>query len=164
MSECCSSAKPFSTPPACPRCSEVGREVQRETVGAMAALEVPAIVLSRPAFRLCETPACPVVYYADGAVVERAMVRVPLLVKDAGLDVPLCHCFGHTRRSIAAETAATGRSTASAAIASEIRAGHCACELKNPSGRCCLGDVRAYEKRTAEAAAAVSRTKRQERE
>ncbi len=39
-------------------------------------------------------------------------------------------------------------------IAREIKAGHCACEVKNPSGRCCLGDVRAYEKRAAQSEAA----------
>jgi hypothetical protein len=23
----------------------------------------------------------------------------------------------------------------------EVKAGNCACEMKNPSGKCCLGDV-----------------------
>src|SRR6266481_8503338 len=26
-------------------------------------------------------------------------------------------------------------------IAAEVKAGNCACEVKNPSGKCCLGDV-----------------------
>lgn len=130
----------------CPRCGVVGHEVGRETVGAMASLEVPTTVLAHPAFRFCETPTCEVVYYTDDAVVERAMVRVPVHVKNPGLDVPLCYCFGHTRRSIATDIATNGRSSASIVITREIKAGHCACELKNPSGRCCLGDVRAYEK------------------
>jgi hypothetical protein len=112
----------------------------------MASLEVPAAVLAHPVFRFCETPTCEVVYYANDAVVESAMVRVPVHAKDPGLDVPLCYCFGHTRRSIAKEIVSAGNSSASATITREIKAGHCACELKNPSGRCCLGDVRAYEK------------------
>lgn len=140
---------------ACPRCGTMGPEVARETVGAMAALEVPAMLLAYPAFRFCETPSCDVVYYADGVVVERTRVRMPVHTKDAGLDVPLCYCFGYTRRAIAAEIVATGHSTASAVITREIAAGHCACELRNPSGRCCLGDVRAYEKRAARSAASA---------
>jgi hypothetical protein len=111
----------------------------------MATLEVPAAILAHPTFRFCKTPTCAVVYYAEAAVVERTMVRVRVHVKDAGLDVPLCYCFGHTHRAIAEEIAATGRSGASAAITQEIKAGRCACEVKNPSGRCCLGDVSAFE-------------------
>lgn len=139
---------------ACPRCGVVGHEVARETVGAMASLEVPAAVLAHPAFRFCETPTCEVVYYADDAVVPRALVRVKVHAKDSGLDVPLCYCFGHTRRSIAKEIATTGNSSASQVITREIKAGHCACEVKNPSGRCCLGDVRAYEKRAPQSGVA----------
>jgi hypothetical protein len=146
---------------ACPRCGVVGHEVGRETVGAMVSLEVPAAVLARPRFRFCKTPTCAVVYYADNVVVERALVRVPVHVKDPGIDVPLCYCFGHTRRSIAEEIATTGSSTASSSIAREIKAGHCACELKNPSGRCCLGDVRRAVKA---AQAAVSGNVEVERE
>ncbi len=162
MPDCCNSVAESPRPPACPRCGEVGHEVGRETVGAMAGLGVPAITLSRPAFRFCEQRACPVVYYAGRAVVERTMVRVPVHEKDARLDVPLCYCFGHTRRSISAETRATGRSRASATIAAEVRAGNCACDIKNPSGQCCLGDVRAFEKRAGEMAEVAGQAEREE--
>ena len=63
---------------------------------------------------------------------------------------PLCYCFGHTRRSIADQITATGRSSAFAAVTHKVKAGHCACEVKNPSGRCCLGDVRSYERDVAQ--------------
>jgi hypothetical protein len=97
--ECCApNAECRLETSACPRCRAVGHEVGRETVGAMAALEVRGVVLAQPAFRFCETPACEVVYYANDAVVERAQVRVQVHVKDPGLDVPFCYCFGHTRR------------------------------------------------------------------
>ncbi len=149
MSACCGPkerACEIATP--CPRCGVEGHEIERETVGAMATLEVPARSLGREHYRYCSTPGCPVVYWGDdGVVLHQSEVRVPVNAKDAGPDVPLCYCFGHTRRSIAQEIAAHGRSTVSAVIAREIKAGHCACEVKNPSGRCCLGDVRSYEKR-----------------
>jgi hypothetical protein len=130
----------------------VGHEIGHETVGAMATLEVPARSLAREHYRYCSTPDCPVVYYGDdGVVLHQADVRVRVNAKDPGPDVPLCYCFGHTRRSIANAIATRGNPTASAVIAREIKAGHCACEVKNPSGRCCLGEVRRYEKETARA-------------
>jgi hypothetical protein len=157
MATCCGPQKgPGIVSPPCPRCGDAGREVARETVGALATLAVPAAALAQQTYRYCATPACPVVYYgADGLLLTRQDVRVPVSAKDAGLDVPLCYCFGHTRRSIAAEIAGTGLSTASATITREIKAGHCACEVRNPSGRCCLGDVRAYEKHVARCRAAA---------
>jgi hypothetical protein len=44
-------------------------------------------------------------------------------------------------RMIDEEIERTGRSTASRHIRSEVKAGHCRCDLENPSGRCCLGEV-----------------------
>jgi len=34
-----------------------------------------------------------------------------------------------------------GKSTVARRIMVEVEAGRCACEVKNPSGKCCLGDV-----------------------
>jgi len=34
-----------------------------------------------------------------------------------------------------------GHSTAQAMITQEVKAGRCACEIKNPAGICCLGDI-----------------------
>ncbi|MFQ5666896.1 MAG: (2Fe-2S)-binding protein [Candidatus Binatia bacterium] len=157
MSECCASAKRSDlqgTP--CPECGAAGREVGRETVGAMARIDVPPARLAHLTYGYCLTPRCRVVYYnRDGGVLQQSDLRVPVNVKDPGPDVPLCYCFGHTRGAIATEITVTGQSSASAVISEEIRAGHCACEVKNPSGRCCLGDVRRYEKQVAEQATAA---------
>jgi len=42
---------------------------------------------------------------------------------------------------------ATGSSTIGERIKTEVKAGNCACEVKNPSGKCCLGDVTRIVKR-----------------
>ena len=63
-------------------------------------------------------------------------------IKQAQEDpIPICYCFGHTVASAREEIARTGHSTVVARITAEIHAGHCACEIKNPAGSCCLGDV-----------------------
>lgn len=72
-------------------------------------------------------------------------VRVGL--KEVDDPIPICYCFGYTRRMILNEVAETGYSTAADRIKPEVRAGNCACEIKNPSGRCCLGEVAAIVKR-----------------
>ena len=62
-------------------------------------------------------------------------------LKETESPTPLCYCFGHTAESAREEMVATGRSTVAERITAEVQAGNCSCEVKNPSGRCCLGDV-----------------------
>ncbi len=66
-------------------------------------------------------------------------VRVGLKEKDEL--VPVCYCFGVRRRDLADEVQRTGKSTITERVKAEVKAGNCACEVKNPSGKCCLGDV-----------------------
>ena len=80
----------------------------------------------------------------------------------------MCYCFGYTEKSIWEEIRRTGRSTAPQTIAAHVKAGRCGCEVNNPGGSCCLGEVNRVVKEGiarfpavgAEASARVSRTVR----
>jgi hypothetical protein len=39
------------------------------------------------------------------------------------------------------ESTKQGHTSAREMITREVKAGHCACEVRNPKGACCLGDV-----------------------
>ena len=125
----------------CPRCGETGKIVSLATVGAMAKAQVEAAKLSRTTYRLCRNLECSVVYFADWIAIDKTELRVPVNFKEKNYEGPVCYCFNHTVASIRAEILAKGRSTAQAMITKEIKAGRCACEVKNPAGSCCLGDV-----------------------
>jgi hypothetical protein len=104
----------------------------------------PAQALSMLAVgrRFCRTPSCEVVYYGDdGRKVEKRDTPIRVGLKETEDPVPLCYCFGVSRFDVRREIAASGRCTVPARIAAEVRAGHCSCEVKNPLGACCLGDV-----------------------
>jgi hypothetical protein len=104
--------------------------------------------LTGEAYCFCETPTCLVVYYSgEGAQVLKQQLRVRVGIKETDDPILLCYCFGVTERMIYDEIKQTGRSTASARIRAEVRAGNCRCEMENPSGRCCLGEVAQAEKR-----------------
>jgi hypothetical protein len=55
----------------------------------------------------------------------------------------VCYCFRHTLQSIRSEAATMEESAVVAAITAGIKAGQCACDIRNPQGSCCLGNVRA---------------------
>lgn len=155
MSSCCAegacSTTTGSSADTCPACGVKGVEV--ETITLKALLTSDGLRRGIPTGpRYCATARCDVVYFEHeaGVVFRERDVVVPLHAKQPdNEDVPVCYCFGHTPRSIRDEIEATGSSTATAVITTEVKAGRCACEVRNPKGSCCLGDVARVERRLA---------------
>lgn len=135
----------------CPQCGREGQPVDQTTVQALLRTEALGEVRSKE-YVFCETPTCPVVYSAaDGTQFRKEQVRVRVGLKETEDPVPVCYCFGVTERMIHEEIQGTGRSSASARIRAEVKAGNCRCEVENPSGRCCLGEVIQAEKQATAA-------------
>jgi hypothetical protein len=133
----------------CRQCGSEGQPVDRTTIEALLKPESLSEV-NGSQYMFCETPNCPVVYYAaDGMQFKKEHVRVRVGLKETEDPVPVCYCFGVTERMIDEEVQQTGRSSASIRIRAEVKAGHCRCEVENPSGQCCLGDAIRVEKRAA---------------
>jgi hypothetical protein len=153
MQSCCTPGAAI-VPAICPSCGRAGRAVSRVTVGALARLEVDAVLLATKDYRFCETPVCPVVYYSPAGVrLDRTDVRAAVHQKGDGPEVPLCYCFGYTRARLTREGDA-----GVAFVSAEVNARRCACDLKNPSGRCCLGDLRQFLRHRDSKAAAPARS------
>jgi hypothetical protein len=95
-------------------------------------------------YYFCEARDCDVVYFPfdpQAATFRRQDLVVRVGAKETADPIPICYCFGFTRKDIEDEIAASGRSTVAERISAEVKQGNCACEVKNPSGKCCLGDV-----------------------
>ena len=142
MSDCCCATKP---PPSvvirCPESGAQGTAVSETTVKALLT-EAALRRFVAAEYRFCPDPDCDVVYFAaEGMVFRVADVRVPVAQKLPFGARPVCYCFGETEGGIRAEIETTDRSLAADRIRAHIAAGRCACELRNPRGVCCLGDV-----------------------
>ena len=148
MSDCCCATKsPPSGVSRCPESGAPGTAVSETTVKAL--LTEAALTRFVPAeYRFCPDPNCAVVYFAaDGTVFGVVDVRVPVWQKLPFGTRPVCYCFGETEASIRTEIESTGRSLAQERIRAHIAAGRCACEVRNPRGTCCLGDMTAAVQR-----------------
>lgn len=151
MSDCCtpkSARPPEAGSELCPGCGAKGSRVDPVTLKALLTGDglrrgVP------PAPRFCATSGCPVVYYDNSAGVsfDESLVGVRVHAKhpEDGA-VPVCYCFEYTPETVRGEMERTGASSAGRTITAEVKAGHCACEVKNPKGTCCLGDVLKVER------------------
>lgn len=131
----------------CPSCGRKGKTVDTQTVKAMLAISLKALRSS--GYRFCRTPDCRVVYFStDGEQVfrESDLREVVHQKHPTDDDVFVCYCFRHTPGTIRAELLERGTSTVVQAINAGIKAEQCACDVRNPQGSCCLGNVRAVVK------------------
>lgn len=158
MSECCT-PKGIPAPDAgsdsCPVCGGKGARVDPITLKAL--LTADGLRRGVPAApRFCATLGCPIVYFDNAVPVrfEEKLLTVPVYAKHPeDQHVPVCYCFGHTPQTIEHEVMKTGGSDASATITTDVKAGRCACEVRNPKGMCCLGDVSRVEREFLQVAA-----------
>ena len=144
MSDCCSVKAPAipATAMACPECG--GRSKQVGIVTVKSLVRHLPFGMDSAQYYFCESPACDVVYFPSNAQAptfrrNELLVRVGL--KEAHDPITLCYCFGVSRADIVDEVRQNGKSALAERVRAEVQAGNCACELKNPSGKCCLGNI-----------------------
>lgn len=99
--------------------------------------------LDGEAYRFCPAADCDVVYFdnAAGSVFRRNDLTVRIGQKESEDSATICYCFGYTTGDVRRDFATVGMTEIPAIITAEVKAGHCACEVKNPQGSCCLGNV-----------------------
>ena len=144
MSDCCSVKSNSKVPDvaAYPMNGARSKQVDMLTVKSL----VRQLPLGMPddQYYFCGARDCDVVYFSfdpQAPIFRREHLMVRVGAKETADPIPICYCFGFTRQDIWDEIRSTGKSTVAERITTEVKAGHCACEVKNPSGKCCLGDV-----------------------
>ncbi|PIQ84621.1 MAG: hypothetical protein COV75_01290 [Candidatus Omnitrophica bacterium CG11_big_fil_rev_8_21_14_0_20_63_9] len=141
---CCEFHPPTVCGPAqCPACGTLGKPVKRITLGALLKPEARSRIPLQEEFCFCRMATCEIVYFREGEAPFRKDdlgVRVGLK-EPQDPTVPVCYCFGWTPQKIRAEIEATGQSTAIEQIKAQVKASNCYCEVTNPQGSCCLGNV-----------------------
>lgn len=141
----CEQAEP-STEHICPDCGEKGRSVPRVTLLHLLEPRVARGVDPAQNYGVRRERDCPVLYFSSSGdsrwTTDEVRIHVGFKRAADAPPHPVCYCFGYTEENIAREIDETGESTVVEWITERVRAGDCACEYKNPTGRCCLGDVR----------------------
>ena len=139
--------RPLRSVSACPECGKTGKLIQGQTVKSLLLTSLRQVQDMKYLF--CRTRTCPVVYFsADGEqtfAIEQVRERVYQKEPEAQ-EVFVCYCFRHTIGDLRA-TSSQGRIAIVNDINTGINAGQCACDLRNPQGSCCLGNVRGLIKR-----------------
>ncbi|SNQ60293.1 putative iron-sulfur cluster-binding metallochaperone [Candidatus Methanoperedens nitratireducens] len=127
----------------CKECGGKGKSVGEITLKSLVKEPVLEAIESLNGFYYCETPTCGVVYFNNEQQVylHKEDLKIRVGIKETESPIPVCYCFGWTKERIFEQIKQPGNSTAVREISARVKAGECECEIKNPSGRCCLGNV-----------------------
>ena len=137
---------PSRTMKACPQCDTVGKSIEGQTVKVM--LSVTLREVQDTNYLFCRTQSCPVVYFSAGGGQTFTIDQVRERVYQKELErenVFVCYCFRHTVGELRVASP-EDRIAIVDDINTGINAGQCACDLRNPQGSCCLGNVRSLIK------------------
>lgn len=142
MSDCCSvsntdpvkSASARAKRHVCPENGKIYAQVARTTI--LHHVQQPWLHgLEEQNYYFCDDPDCEVVYFGDDdSVINKNQLRTQVGIKQTSPEALICYCFGVSRHE--AETSPQAK----AFVVEQTRQSQCACETRNPSGRCCLKD------------------------
>lgn len=86
-------------------------------------------------YYFCSDPDCEVVYFGeDDSIIDKSALRTPVGIKDGSQESLVCYCFGVTYAE------SIDHPDIREFVLAQTKDKHCACEIRNPSGRCCLKD------------------------
>ncbi|SHK58128.1 putative iron-sulfur cluster-binding metallochaperone [Alicyclobacillus hesperidum] len=142
MDDCCQIPDIKSDPLNCPACHQNGKRVQLITLKAL--LTPNALPNLNPvlSYAFCLNSDCSVVYFSEGQTFNKDDLKMPVFQKDGAMDVPVCYCFGWTRERIV--EAVHNNQNPVQYVTEQVQADRCGCEVNNPQGSCCLGNVTTF--------------------
>jgi hypothetical protein len=146
--ECCSTNKStiqqkevFNN--ACISCKKISQKIQYKTILMM--LKYQQIKTAKiDEYFYCTNPNCDVVYFSNQyrLVFYKEDIRIRIGIKETEEPKTVCYCFDITKKQITDELKLTGKSSITNFITEKIQNKLCACNIKNPSGKCCLGKIK----------------------
>ncbi len=143
MSECCGGQngketgedkKSYPRKFTCPENEQQYIEVEKKTI--LLHIKSPwGNPLQEDKYYFCDDADCDVVYFGiEGSVINKSQLRTVVGKKEKDENALVCYCFGVSKVLAAQNT------EIKTYITQQTKEKNCACEVRNPSGRCCLKD------------------------
>ena len=136
MSDCCTTPSAEKRPDklACPANHHEYKKVSVKTL--LHHIKEPwKYYLKDQGYYYCDAEDCDVVYFAeDGQTFGKNDLRDQQNENKKFKEIMLCYCFGVSLQD------AKNNPAIKAFVMQHTKQGNCACEARNPSGRCCLKD------------------------
>jgi len=139
MSCCCSQPQKIN-PAYCPICEEKGLSVTHRTM--LHQLQHPENQsIADEDYYFCANQHCDVGYFSE----HTTMLRHTLRVFQAQQKNMLCYCFDISQEKFQVALEKGEAEAIKDFVLNNTKEALCACEVRNPSGRCCLGSFTKME-------------------
>lgn len=132
----------FHTKDICPVCKNKAKEVSAITVKFLVKDEYLKELSSVKDFFYCQTSDCEVIYFKLNEIIKQEHLIKEVGLKEWANPKTVCYCFNWTKEKISDEVNKLSKTNAIEDISEKMNSIGCDCEHKNPSGKCCLKDVK----------------------
>ncbi len=140
MSNCCGGSKKIDKKPMCPECKGEYKLVPLDTLLHQLASPHNQSIKEQ-SFYFCSNPECNIVYFGSaGDLYSVDQVRSQIGQKQTKPSRLICYCFDISAQTAADDLNKNGASKIKEFVKAQTQAKRCACEIRNPSGKCCLVD------------------------
>jgi len=152
MSDCCTTGtkeriSENSVYEFCPSCKVKGKKLKIITLKSMLKPLVLDSLNPDLVHFFCATEDCGVVYFDEHKkTFSTSEIKVPVYQKEDSLTVPICYCFEWTRDKINKYVEDGLSSKPLDHIRQNVKANRCGCDVNNPQGSCCMGNITKYIK------------------
>jgi len=137
MTHCCTTSNIPPPRAACPANGKIYPQVSLRTVLHHVAKPWRRELTSH-AYYFCDDPDCDVVYFGeDKRLLRRNSLRQPVGQKSRAADRHICYCFDIRMTDLLTED---NKLKLRSFVLAQTKTSTCDCEIRNPSGRCCLKD------------------------
>jgi hypothetical protein len=147
MVDCCqTTTNQISNVTVCPACNQKGKSVPVITLKSLLKPSALETIQPESTYSFCPTPVCEVVYFNGSQTFSTDTLKVSVFQKDSATDVPVCYCFDWTRKRLIQSVQQQESKRPIDHISEQVQDNRCGCEVNNPQGSCCLGNVVAFVK------------------
>lgn len=138
--DCCSPQQYIEE--SCPNCKSEAKDVSNTTLEQFIKKEYKNEISSLDGFHFCKTSNCEVVYFKKNEIIKEDKLIKQIGLKEWVSPSTVCYCFNWTKEKMKEELTNTGETNAIKDISSKMNTDKCNCIINNPSGKCCLKDVK----------------------
>jgi hypothetical protein len=145
MSDCCASNPPKATTQACPECGTACKNVEMPTLYHQVKFPENQGIIS-DSYYFCPSKDCATAYFSiAGNIIPKQHLTTHQDIQND----KLCYCFDIDAADYLAALSTNNAETIKHFVMLRTKSGECACEIRNPSGQCCLARFKHLEKNTA---------------
>lgn len=141
MSDCCCPSASTKTKQNCPECGSTCKSVGMSTLYHQVRFPENQSIIT-DSYYFCPAKLCSVGYFSSaGNTIPKQHLRSYQAIQNNAL----CYCFDIDARQYLSALKDHRAEPIKAFVMQRTQAGECACEIRNPSGQCCLANFKRLE-------------------